>query len=436
MKITFHGATKSVTGSMTLIESKNILVLVDAGLYQGVDAEENILSPLPYNPKNVDAVFLTHAHLDHSGLLPRLARLGFRGPIFCTPQTAKLVRIILNDSAELLEKNPSPRMQNFYTIQDVQTIISHLKPIAFDSSFQFEHLTIRFKKAGHILGAASVEIKEQKRILFSGDLGRSDDVLIPPPAQVQELYDLVVMESTYGNKIRPPGMEADLKSFLVKLKTENKIGILASFAVARAQTLIYLIYHFFQRHPEYKIPVFIDGPMLQEASKVYEQFAEETKDPQGLRSSLEYFETIEHFRQRKHVQHKEAPFLILSSSGMLSGGPIMSHLKAFAHESNVALFLPGYMAPGTLGYLLSKGERTLPTEDGVTLHWTGEIIHSESFSSHADQNELLSWVKSAADQCQIALLHGEEESKKSLKILLEKKHPKVIIPISGDSIEI
>ncbi len=432
MKIKFHGATQSVTGSMTLVEHRGELFCVDAGFYQGENAQEAILRPLPFDPRELRAVFLTHAHLDHSGMLPRLTHLGFRGAVYCTPQTAKLARLILSDSAGLLEKNPHPRMAHFYDSADVQTAISLFKPIPLHQPFKVEGLTARFQSAGHILGAASVELHGDKRVLFSGDLGRSDDVLFNPPEAPQGEYDLVVMESTYGDRLRPPGMEAELNSFLVRLHAEGRTGIFASFAVARAQTLLYLIHRFFERHPEHKIPVHVDGPMLLSANRIYQNFAQDTKDPTGLMAALTAFDQIENPGERRNVQREEGARLFLSSSGMLSGGPVLSHLAALADDPRAVLFLPGYMSPGTLGHAFLQGERTFPDRVLGMVKWHGEVLHSDCFSSHADQRELLAWTASLPRHTRVALVHGEASAKTQLKGTLEAQELSAFIPETGE----
>lgn len=436
MKITFLGATKSVTGSLSLVESQDLLYAVDAGFYQGENADEALLEKLPFDPKDLSAVFLTHAHLDHSGFLPRLTNLGFRGKIYCTPQTATLIQIILNDSARLLEKRTDTRLQDLYTTQDVQTVVSLLKAIPFHHPFTCDHLTVEFKRAGHILGAASVELTGDKRVLFSGDLGRSDDALLTPPDPAIGNYDLVVMESTYGNRVRPSGMEAELNSFLVRLHNEGRPGLMASFAVARAQSLIYLLHRFLKHHPEYALPIYVDGPMLHKANKVYAKFAADTKDPQGLTEALEAFEAVEFFHQRKSLGNKEGAFLILSSSGMLSGGPIMTHLQALAPERRALLFLPGYMSPGTLGYDFLHGERMINLGEGATAQWLGEVVHSDCFSSHADQTELITWIKASAPGTKVALNHGEASAKRALQVKLAELGLAAFVPDTGDVVEL
>jgi metallo-beta-lactamase family protein len=412
MRIHFLGATEDVTGSMTLVESHGVRLLVDAGLAQGLRADEINLRELPFDPQKIDLILLTHAHLDHCGYLPRLYKLGLRSPIMCTEETAKLMRVILDDSAQLLAQHENPKLQSFYDTSDVEKVFSHLKICQFHHSYPFKHLQISFHYAGHILGASSIKIQAEKSVLFSGDLGRFDDPLLTPPESAPAACDLVVMEATYGGRIRPMGMEAEINSFLVKVKEENRIGLIASFAVARAQTLLYLIHRFYRHHPEYELPLYIDGPMLMRANDIYKRYAHKTKDPQGLRDALDYFEKVEHFKLREHLKKSDKPKIVISSSGMLSGGPVMNYLESLQHDPLSILFLAGYQAPGTLGRAMGEKQSGLILNH-KPFQWQGDIIQAESFSSHADQRELCSWVSSTKSP--IVIIHGEEDSKKSLE---------------------
>lgn len=428
MKITFIGATQSVTGSMTLLEESGTKILIDTGLYQGIDAEEKLLMPLPFNPKEIKGVVITHAHLDHCGMLPRLFKLGFRGPVFCTEITAKLMRLILTDSAHLLEEKENPALQHFYDLKDVEQVFGSLQILSLNKCHQFENISLTLRDAGHILGATSLVVKGSKTVLFSGDLGRSDDLLLNNPEKAPQDIDLIVMESTYGDRLRPKGMEAELASFLVKIKEGTHTGLIASFAIARAQNLLYMMHQFYTRNPNYKVPVYVDGPMLQAANEIYKKYAHVTKDPQGLKQALAEFESIEHYKVRQHIQNKDAPKIILSSSGMLSGGPVMSYLENFMRDEEAILLLSGYQAEGTLGRALVDQKKDLMVNDRP-FNWRGQIQQAETFSSHADQAELLDWL-SESPHSPVALIHGEESAKIKLQKIIEETGRKCFIPES------
>jgi metallo-beta-lactamase family protein len=206
-----------------------------------------------------------------------------------------------------------------------------------------------------------------------------------------------------------------LAAFLRKIKKESKVGIIASFAVARGQLLITLINKFYQLHPEEKIRFVMDGPMMAEANKVYSEFAHDTKCPEDLKTALEGVEIIDHLREWDSISKKEGPLIVITSSGMVSGGRIWRYLENWQNDPNACLFLPGYQAQGTAGKALSEGQRTIHDEQGKTIHWSGEVLTSEAFSSHADQSELISWIKDIDKKTKIFLNHGEVSSKEMFK---------------------
>ena len=421
MNIKFLGAIEDVTGSMILLEFSKRKILIDCGLYQGTNevVKKNLRS-LPFNPKEITDVILTHAHLDHSGFIPRLVKLGFRGNIYATQTTLKLARIIMNDSAHIIEKSEHHILKSFYEMQDVEIAISLFKSKKFNETFDIEGLLVTLLPAGHILGAASVFITDgDKRIVFSGDLGRLNDPLIPPPEKCPET-DILVIESTYGGKVREGDLEQELFNFLKKIKKESRVGIIASFAVARAQSLITLVHQFYENHPEEKIRFVIDGPMMTAANKIYKEFSHETTRPQELLKALEEVEVIDHVRQWESISKKEGPLLIITSSGMVSGGRIWRYLENWQDDNKACLFLPGYQAIGTAGRALSEGVRIIHDEQGKEVHWSGEVISSGAFSSHADQNELLSWISDLKKDTQIFINHGEKISKEKMKAKLQE----------------
>lgn len=406
MRITFYGATSDVTGSMSLVDLPEGKVLIDCGLYQGLaeTVKKNSL-PLEFDPKEIAAIFLTHAHLDHSGFLPKLVKEGFRGEIYATPATLKLAQIILKDSATIHEEDAENQL---YTNHEVTQTISLFKPIEWGVWKTLLGARVCFHEAGHILGASFVEIRTDKTVIFSGDLGRSNDPYMAKP-QTCPQADMVIMESTYGGKIRQGDVEKELYSFLIKVSRDKRVGIIASFAVARGQMLLSLIGEFFKRHPEEKMRVVMDGPMMKEANAIYQKMMPEKF------SLLSEVEVIENIGEWISLSKKEGPLLIVSSSGMLSGGRIWRHLKNWQDDPRAMLFLPGFQAPGTAGRALSEGFRDVVSPDKTRVHWKGEVITSEAFSSHADQSELVLWLKDIKKETLIYLIHGEEQSKQQLK---------------------
>ncbi len=429
MKIFFCGATTEVTGSKTFVELPDGLIMIDCGLVQGPDnAQELNNSPLPFSHSEIQHIIITHAHLDHSGLLPRMVKKGFTGKIFCTPPTAKLLKVILMDSANLVE-------EDFYSEQDVMVTLSMIEAVEWDRPTEVCGASFKFLPAGHILGASSVLIQSgNKRVLFSGDLGRSDDALIPGPPECLQA-DAIIMESTYGGKIRQGDYHKELHTFLDKISREQRVGIIASFAVARAQMLMTLISEFYHRHPEEKVRVVIDSPMMKEASRVYKQYAHLTLKKESLNEAMEEFDVMEHQREWESLKKKSGPLIILSSSGMLTGGRIKRHLENWQDDSKAILFLPGYQGEGTPGRAFVEGQRQIKIGEDKWLTWSGEVWNSDAFSSHADQNELLNWLGKVSKDTHLYLIHGEQVSKDALKKTLNHKgFTNVTIPHRGTTL--
>ncbi len=425
MELIFWGATEDVTGSLTFVRLPAGTIAVDAGLYQGsADTEKLNDLGLPIPPAELAAVILTHAHLDHSGLLSRLVAKGFQGPVFCTQPTAHLAKIILEDSAGLDEGS---------TEADVGKVLKLLRPVDWHQSVPLAGGSFQLFPAGHILGASSVKLQANgKSVVFSGDLGREDDPLIPGPAPCPAV-DAVVMESTYGGKRRNGDLEKELYTFLTKISRENRVGIVASFAVARGQLLLTLINEFFRRHPQEKIRVVFDSPMMAAANAVYQRFSHLTKRPAAVKESLAAAEGIGFERQWEGLRRKEGPLLVVSSSGMLSGGRILRHLANWQDDRRAVLFLPGYQAVGTPGRELQSGGRSFEG-NGQRIEWQGDVESSEAFSSHADQGELLAWTRELEPGTRIFLIHGEAASKESLARELGARGHRVMLPFRAQTV--
>jgi metallo-beta-lactamase family protein len=428
MELIFWGATDDVTGSMTYVKLPEGLIAIDCGLAQGMRETERLNDlPLPFPPSDLKAVILTHAHLDHSGKLPLLVKKGFKGSIYCTNATAQLAKIILQDSATLDD-------QKYYDEDDVKLTLNLIKTVEWHHHKDLLGGSFSLLPAGHILGASSVKLKALgKTVVFSGDLGRKKDPLIPAPPRCPSA-DIVVMESTYGGKIRTGDLEKELYTFLMKVSREQRIGIIASFAVARGQMLIALIQDFFSRHPEEKIKVVFDSPMMEKANQVYASSTELLNGQGMFQRSLESTESIEYEGQWESLRKKKGPLIIISSSGMLTGGRISRHLKNWQDDERAILFLPGYQAQGTPGRAFLEGERTLKGPRDELIQWSGEVLGSDAFSSHADQTELLDWVLDLAPETKIFLIHGEEKSKDILAQKLKERGHECLIPFRSQSV--
>lgn len=435
MKLHFWGATEGVTGSMTVIELPEGNVLIDCGLVQGEKhALEKNWETLPFVPADISALILTHAHLDHSGYIPKLVKDGFRGDIYCTQATRELALVIMEDSAKIQESDEGKKP--LYVAEDVNRVLSLFKVKEIGKTFPLAGAHVKFQSAGHILGAISAVIDCGMRIVFSGDLGRSDDALILSP-ELCPPANFVVMESTYGGRVRQGILKDELEKLLVTAYKKQKTIIVASFAVARAQLLLTLIYEFYQEHPEYKLEVFIDSPMMKKANRVYKKYAEQTKHPEDLYEAIEQANVIEHQKEWDSIKKRTDPFIVLASSGMVTGGRIWRYLANWQDEDNVILFLPGYQAEGTTGRFLSEGGREISDGEGRRIRWSGDVVHSDAFSSHADQKELSDWVSSNSKDAHVYLVHGDFESKQSLRDNLMSKGVRIVsIPKHGEVLEL
>ncbi len=417
MKLTFVGATDEVTGSMTLVQTPAGKILIDCGMHQGsFESVQKNLNPLPFDPRDIKAIFLTHAHLDHSGSIPHLVKLGFRGSIFCTRATMKLALLIMADSAHIIEETENHPLKNYYGVEEVVKTTSFFVVKEMGSTFSFLDLKVSMLPAGHILGAVSYlfEDEDKKRVVFSGDLGRHDDPLNSPPPPCPKA-DVVVLESTYGGKLRKGDLQKDLTDFLKLVKRESKVGIIASFAVSRAQLLITLIHQYNFEHPEDKVRFVIDGPMMSGANRIYQQFTELTEMAEELRHALGDVEVIDNIREWHSIQKQKGPIVIISSSGMITGGRIWRYLENWQDDKNAVLFLPGYQAANTAGRKLSEGVREVKNEEGKIIHWSGSVISSQAFSSHADQDELIEWISELDKSTHIYLNHGDPDAKVALR---------------------
>lgn len=414
MKITFIGATNEVTGSKTFFEYEDQKILIDCGLYQ--EGEENSklnLDALPFKPSELTAVIVTHAHLDHTGFLPVLYQQGYRGPIYMSLPTSKLARIILEDSAKLMKDTDEP----LYDAEDAQKVISLFKPQIFEEPIKLKSLSFKFHKSSHILGAAFVELHAGlKTITFSGDLGRFDDILLGSPSKLNKT-NYLIMESTYGDKVRPHSdMIQELKDLVVKAKSESKTILIPCFALHRAQLISYLISKIFIDSPELEIPLYLNSPMMEQVTFAYKKFLHEFTDTEtNLNLAWSNLKFLDHYWDIEKVNNTQSPQIIIASSGMVTGGRIWSHLLTLSKRNDVILFLPGFQAPGTPGHDLINGKRNITSPTGEEVIVQCEILYSGSFSSHGDQNDLINWVQSAHQQPdKIFLVHGEQESKKAL----------------------
>jgi len=437
----FHGAAGTVTGSCHLVEAGGVRVLVDCGLFQGSKTEKELnYRPFPFDPARIDAVVLTHAHIDHSGLVPRLVREGFGGPIWATPATADLCSVMLPDSGhiqeievEQLNRRNSRRGRDavtpIYTAEDAVAAMTRFRPLAVEIWQRVaEGVRIRFWNAGHLLGSASVEMEvagEERplRLLFSGDVGPDDKLLQHDPVAPKD-WDHVVCESTYGDVDRE-GVDdtrrrAALKAEVKAAFRHDGVLLIPSFAVERTQELIADLVRLMEAGEVPTAPIFIDSPLATRASRVFAAHAGELDAGEmlvrGLKAhNVHFTETIE---QSKALDERRDFHIVIAASGMCEAGRIRHRLKNWLWREEATVLLVGYQAAGTLGRLLEEGASTVRIQ-GDEIVVRARIRKLDLYSGHADGPELAEWVRHRLPIArEVFLVHGEEAAIAGLRARL------------------
>lgn len=436
IQTTFLGAAQTVTGSKTLVSYKEQNILIDSGFYQGPQAQKvNNETRLPLPAHKIDAVILTHSHLDHCGHLPKLFIDGFRGPIYCTPTTRSITPIILKDAARIQmsklkeKRNKSKRHPNkfksLYSEHDVNYIERFYKVLDFETPIQVGAFKLCFHRAGHIPGAASVGLTcGQSSLLFSGDLGRFDDPFSLNPL-VTKKYDHVVLESTYGGRTHSKESSVEqLKELTQEIQKNGGTLLIAAFSLARTQAILFLLSKAYEELKGVEIPIFMDSPMAAEITSILAKYPEEYHgDLTKLRNNFRQLNILDKPWHKKKLEKTARPKIIISASGMLTGGKILSYLAEYIEEKSNILFLPGHQVNGTLGHSLINGLKRLKIEK-KNYEVKAKIVHSTSFSAHADENELIMWLKNLKSlPKKIYLNHGEHQSILELKDRISTEFP-------------
>ena len=459
MKIQFIGATHEVTGSCTLLEVNGNYYLVDCGMEQGKDVFQNIALPIP--PSQIDAVFLTHAHIDHSGMLPKLYKDGFKGTIYATDVTCDLCNIMLRDSAHIQESEALWRtkksqrlggepVEPVYDMQDALGAISLFRRCSYgDIIVPADGIELRFTDIGHLLGSACIELwltegNVSKKIVFSGDVGNLNQGIIRDPQFVEET-DYLVIESTYGNRSHEAvrsDVVFELAEYLQRALDRGGNVIIPSFAVGRTQEMLYIIREIKQKqlvkgHPHF--PVYVDSPLASAATAIFMQcnpvcFDEETLSliKQGINPI--WFEDIritETSEESKLINADNVPKVIISASGMCEAGRIRHHLKHNLWKSNNLILFVGYQAEGSLGRKLLDGEEFV-TLFGEEISVNAEICSLHGTSGHADREGLLRWLEGfKVKPSMVFVNHGDDASCEDFKTLLQQKGYRTEAPYSG-----
>jgi metallo-beta-lactamase family protein len=450
-KIHFWGAAGCVTGSKYLLEAENRRFLVDCGMFQGIKSRRILnWEPWPLAPSSIDAVLITHGHLDHVGMLPVLVRDGFSGPIFGTAPSLEVARIVIEDSAKIhMEEAQRAREEGYskhdnplplYTLEDARAATRLFRAVPRDAwQTGQEGLRFRFRYNGHILGASFIELEiAGKRFVFSGDVGRPKDELLGPPER-PERAEVLFLESTYGNRIHP---DTDIESLLaeeIKGSIQDRGAcIIPSFAVERLQTVMFLLWKLLKTNRIPRLPIYVDSPMGENVLDLFERFQHwhrlPMEDYTGMRRQMEI---ITEYRDTWKAIDDPRPKVVVAGSGMLSGGRVLTYLSQLLDRESTRILLVGYQAEGTRGRNLLDGAHELKIF-GKYIPVAARVVVLETLSAHADQGELLDWVSSIGNPPEhVFLVHGEPTAQDAFRIKLkEEKGWQAVVPGLFESVEI
>ncbi len=461
-QVTFVGACGTVTGSCTLLDFGSFRVLVDCGLFQGdEELEMRNRQPFPFRTQQIDAVVLTHAHLDHTGLLPRLSAQGFGGPIYCTKPTRPLANLVLADAGELQEeearyarkrgysRHSDPRP--LFTARDAAQTVRLLEPVPFGERHEIAPgITLRFVRAGHLLGAASVEIAAKSALgtrqhwLFSGDVGRYDAPILHDPEPPESAPDALVLESTYGDRNHPPeDSAARLTEIIQRTFARGGSVVIPAFALGRTQDLLFHLSELALAGAIDPDAVFLDSPMAIKATEIYRQATAELDEAtQALLKADANPLAIDRFHRCRTVEESKAlnarrePAVIVAASGMATGGRVVHHLTRLLPDAKSSVVFVGYQAAGTRGRALLDGAQAISIH-GRRIPVAAEIVRMHGLSAHADVNDLLRWCRALPGvPRRIYLNHGEDVARKALaSAIAELGWPVPQLPLVGSQVD-
>ena len=443
MELTFLGATGTVTGSKYLLTSGSKRILIDCGLFQGLkQLRLRNWAKLPINPKDIDAVVLTHAHIDHTGYLPLFVKNGFSGKVYCSEGTRDLCEILLPDSAHLQEEEAeyankrgfskhTPALP-LYTKIDAMRALELLTPVALDQDINLgDDLTLRLSPSGHIVGSAFVLLKnKQTSILFSGDIGRPNDILMKVPVRIRQA-DYLVLESTYGNRLHDTAdPQIKLGEVINRTVARKGVVVIPVFAVGRAQELLYYIHLLKTAGTIPDIPVYLNSPMAVDATEIFHHhLGEHRLTPEQCHALCHTAHIINSVEASKKLNDTKGPMIILSASGMATGGRVLHHLKAFAPDPKNTILFVGFQAAGTRGSAMLAGVESIKIH-GEYVPVRAEVDSISNLSAHADYAEILDWLHGfETPPKKTFITHGEPVAADMMRKHIEEKlHWNTVVP--------
>ncbi|MGH2664689.1 MBL fold metallo-hydrolase RNA specificity domain-containing protein [Flavobacterium sp.] len=451
MKIKFLGGAGTVTGSKTLIESNGVTILIDCGQFQGVKALRELnWEPLPVLPSSIDFVLLTHGHLDHCGWLPRLVAEGFHGKIYCTSPTKDVARLVMLDSAKIQEEEAELANKGhysaheiaepLYTVKQAENVLPMFKVIEVGKPVMLDaEISAVFTNAGHIIGACSIELSlENKVLVFSGDIGRDNDVLMFPPVRPKK-GDYIFLESTYGNRLHPlDDAKLELETYINDTIRNNGTVLIPGFAVERVQSIMYLLWQLKKEKKIPDVPYILDTPMGISVVSIFNANLKWHKLPaEDITEMCAMFTMISDYKDTIDAIYDKQPKVVIAASGMLTGGRILSYLEYYLSMESTSIIISGYQAEGTRGRKLLDHAAEIKMR-GKYYTVGAKVYEIESLSAHADQEGLLEWLSALeAKPEKVFLVHGENEAADELRLKIKERYGyNCAVPLIGQEIEI
>jgi metallo-beta-lactamase family protein len=451
MKIKFLGGTGTVTGSKTLVESNGLRILIDCGQFQGIKPLRELnWEPLPILPSTIDFVLLTHGHLDHCGWLPRLVNQGFKGKIYCTSPTKDVAKLILLDSAKIQEEEANKANEGhfskhemaepLYTVEQAEQVLPLFRVIKPNEEVVLDpEIFAIFSNAGHIIGACTIALTlENKTLVFSGDIGRDNDVLMYAPTKPKKA-DYVFIESTYGNRIHPEtDAKLELEAYINNAVQKGGTIIIPSFAVERAQTIMYLIWQLKMEDRIPNIPYIIDTPMGISVLDIFRNNRKWHKlSEEDCVAMCKMFYMISDYKETIEAIYNKQPKVVIAASGMITGGRVLSYLERYIGLPETTVIIVGYQAEGTRGRKLLEGATEIKTH-GKYYEVKANIIEIEGLSAHGDQKDLLNWLSELETKPKkVFLVHGENQPADELRIKIQEKYGfDCVVPLLGQEFDL